>query len=212
MKYTRDEIITLADEFIRTRGFNAFSYADIAGIMDVRKPALHYYFPSKADLGISVIDRELQKMARLKEEDRDLPGDQQLKKLIEVFFNSSRQGRICLNGSLAPDYTTLPPPMKQKVEEMCRTILDWMAACLEKGRVEGRLSFQGEADDRALLVMSGLLSSLLLARVLGGDVFERMIGQLLSDMKADFRVADLKDDRPEHLEDEDFTTPNNIHQ
>jgi TetR/AcrR family transcriptional regulator, transcriptional repressor for nem operon len=201
MKETRDEIITLADEFIRTRGFNAFSYADIAGIMDVRKPTLHYYFPSKSDLGISVIDKELEKMARLKEEGEDLPGDQQLKKLVEVFFNSSRKGQICLTGSLTPDYTTLPEPMQYKVQEMCRTILDWMAACLEKGRTEGCLAFPGTAQDRALIIMSGLLSSLLLSRVLGAHIFDRMIGQLLKDMNSNFQVTDLEEIIPEHLKD-----------
>jgi hypothetical protein len=69
---------------------------------------------------------------------------------------------------------------------MCRSILDWMAACLEKGRAEGRFVFQGTPQDRALLVMSGLLSSLLLSRVLGEDIFDRMIGQLLQDINANF--------------------------
>ena len=201
MKETRDEIITLADEFIRTRGFNAFSYADIAGIMDVRKPTLHYYFPSKSDLGISVIDKELEAMARLKDETKALPGDEQLKKLVGVFFNRSRKGKICLTGSLTPDYTTLSEPMQNKVQEMCRTILDSMAASLEKGRTERRLSFTGTAEDRALIVMSGLLSSLLLSRVLGDHVFDRMIGQLLKDMNAHFQVTDLEEIIPEHLKD-----------
>lgn len=201
MKETRDEIITLADEFIRTRGFNAFSYADIAGIMDVRKPTLHYYFPSKSDLGISVIDKELQGMARLKEDTKYLPGDEQLKKLVEVFFNNGRNGRICLTGSLTPDYKTLPEPMQYKVQEMCRILLEGIAASLEKGRTEGRLAFTGTAQDRALIVLSGLLSSLLLSRVLGDQLFDKLIGQLLKDMNANFQVTDLEEIIPEHLKD-----------
>ena len=186
MSDTRNQIITLADEFIRTRGFNAFSYADIAGIMDIQKPAIHYYFPSKADLGISVIDKELETITRNRDLHRNLPGDEQLKELVQTFFASSRSRRICLTGSLTPEYTTLPERLQDKVQEMCRSILDWMAACLEKGRAEGRFAFQGTPQDRALLVMSGLLSSLLLSRVLGEDIFDRMIGQLLQDLNANF--------------------------
>ena len=184
MPPTRDQIITLADELIRTRGFNAFSYADIAGPLNVRNAAIHYYFPSKADLGTSVIDKELAAMARLKIEGVDLPGDEQLKTLITTFFSSSRKGRICLTGSLTPDYATLPPLLQDKVQQMCRTILDWVEDCLEKGRATGRFSFQGTAEDRALLVMSGLLSSLLLSRVLGESIFDSMIFQLLKDINA----------------------------
>jgi hypothetical protein len=66
---------------------------------------------------------------------------------------------------------------------MCRTILDWMTECLEMGRKEGSLQFQGSAADRALLVVSALLSSLLLSRVLGREVFDRMLRQLLKDIE-----------------------------
>jgi len=186
VKDTRDQIITLADEFIRTRGFNAFSYANIAGIMDLRKPAIHYYFPSKTDLGISVIDKELETMARYRDLHHDLPGDEQLKELVQTFFSSSRRRRICLTGSFTPEYATLPARLQDKVQEMCRLTLDWMTACLEKGKAEGRFAFEGTPQDRALLVMSGLLSSLLLSRVLGEEVFDRMIGQLLQDINANF--------------------------
>jgi AcrR family transcriptional regulator len=198
MKETRDQILSLADEFIRTKGFNAFSYADIAEIMGIRKPAIHYYFPSKTDLGISVINNELGTIACEQREWTNLPGDEQIRKIVERFFSNSRKGRICLMGSLTPDYTTLPSPMQEKVREMCQAILDWVTTCLEKGRSEGRLHFHGEAKDRALLVMSGLLSSLLLSRVLGTAVFDRMIGQLLKDMNTNFQPGD--EDSTKHPE------------
>jgi TetR/AcrR family transcriptional regulator, transcriptional repressor for nem operon len=170
--------------------------------MDIRKPAIHYHFPSKTDLGICVINKELETMAREQGEWKQLPGDQQLKKIVERFFSSSRSGRICLTGSLTPDYVILPPPMQEKVQEMCRAILEWMTTCLEKGRTEGSLHFQGEGKDRALLVMSGLLSSLLLSRVLGNAVFDSMIGQLLEDMGATFQGNDK--DRSEQPEDDEL--------
>jgi AcrR family transcriptional regulator len=190
MSLTKDDIINLADEFIRTRGFNAFSYADIAEALKVQRPAIHYHFPTKADLGVGVIDKECQIISWQRYESKDLPGDIQLKKIVERFFDRSRKGTICLTGSLTPDYATLPLSMQLKVREMVDTILDWMTICLEKGRAEKRLHFQGKAKDRALTVISGLLSSLLLSRILGEDVFDRMIGRLLKDMDAKFRIAE----------------------
>jgi hypothetical protein len=52
--------------------------------------------------------------------------------------------------------------------------------------------------------MSGLLSSLLLSRVLGNSVFDRMIGQLLKDMDANFQVAEPQGDRLEQSEEDDL--------
>jgi AcrR family transcriptional regulator len=180
---TRENIIGLAEDLIRTRGYNAFSYGDISAVLHIRNAAIHYHFPSKADLGISVVDRELEKIAHSRAECFTLPADQQLRKLVESFYTAGQKGWICLNGSLTPDYLTLPEPLQMKVETMCRSILDWMTECLEKGQKDKTLQFEGAAADRALLVMSALLSSLLLSRVLGREVFDRMLSQLLKDIE-----------------------------
>ena len=184
MSDTRENIIDLAEELIRTKGYNAFSYGDIAGALSIRNAAIHYYFPSKADLGINVIDREIAKIASSREEWEALPGNMQLRKVVEQFYSSYRRGWICLNGSLTPDFLTLPAPMQQKVKQMCEIILAWMTEVLEKGRKDGTLAFEGEAKSRALLVISSLLSSLLLARVMGKEVFSKMLDQLLKDIES----------------------------
>ncbi|MBN8854457.1 MAG: hypothetical protein BGO55_21235 [Sphingobacteriales bacterium 50-39] len=183
MSDTRENIVDKAEELIRTKGYNAFSYGDIAGVLHIRNAAIHYYFPSKADLGVSVVDREIDKIASSREEWGDLPGNVQLRKVVERFYGSHRRGWICLNGSLTPDFLTLPDPLQKRVKEMCEVILDWMTESLEKGRKDGTLAFAGEAESRALLVISSLLSSLLLSRVLGKEVFTRMLDQLLKDIE-----------------------------
>lgn len=199
MSTTKNEIIYLADLWIRTKGYNAFSYTDIAVPMNIRKPAIHYYFPQKSDLGKAVIEQELERIHKLKTETDDLPGDQQLQKIAETFYRRSRQRHICLNGSLTSDFETLSPEMQDKVQEMCRSVLDQLTCSLEKGRKEGNLHFSGEAADQALLVVSGLLSSLLLARVLGEEVFDRMIDQLFMGLGSSIRVAQFPEYIPEHL-------------
>jgi TetR/AcrR family transcriptional regulator, transcriptional repressor for nem operon len=182
MSATREDILSLADRLIRTKGFNAFSYADIAGIMEIRNAAIHYHFPTKEDLGIQVINREVERMNSRKREWGNLPGDEQVKKIMESFFGNSRKGMICLTGALTSAYDTFGPNMQEKVAFMCNAILAWVTLCLEKGREEMSLHFQGKARDRALLLMSGLSSSLLLSRVLGNVVFDRMMDQFLKDL------------------------------
>lgn len=182
MTDTKDKIVALADQLIRTRGFNAFSYRDIAAPMEIKNAAVHYYFPTKTDLGISVVAYEMERFAANREKWAALPENEQLLLLFDSFRKKSRQGFICLMGSLSPDFDTLPAPMQQKVQEMCGEILQWTAGCLESGRNKKLFRFQGDAYDRALLVVSNLLSSLLLSRVLGPKVFTRMSNQLLKDL------------------------------
>jgi AcrR family transcriptional regulator len=188
---TRDDILYLADDLIRRKGFNAFSYADIAGIMDIRNAAVHYHFPAKSDLGQAVVDREIERLRQYRRRTGDSPGDEQLKDLVSVFYRNSQLNNICLMGSLLPDFATFAARMQETIREMCGVVLDWMTDSLERARGEGKLRFEGAAADRAALVVSTLLSSLLLARALGQPVFPQMVDRLLQDLGAEWRVGDL---------------------
>ena len=52
-----DRILDVAERLAQTRGFNGFSYADVADELGVTKASLHYHFASKADLGGALLDR-----------------------------------------------------------------------------------------------------------------------------------------------------------
>ncbi|MEM9675333.1 MAG: TetR/AcrR family transcriptional regulator [Bacteroidota bacterium] len=179
---TRDKITRLADQLIRKQGYNAFSYKDLSEPMQVRNAAIHYHFPAKADVGIAVIDKAIREFDEYKQQWSDLPENEQLEQFAQMYMRNCKQGLICLMGSLAPDYLTLPEAMQMKVRAMGQDLLDWLTFCLQQGREKDLFRFSGEAYDRALLVASTLLSALLLNRVLGEDTFQRMYDQLLSDL------------------------------
>ncbi|NSL90849.1 TetR/AcrR family transcriptional regulator [Chitinophaga sp. Mgbs1] len=183
MSGTREKIVEMADKLIRVKGYNAFSYKDIADPLEVKNAAIHYHFPAKSDLGEGVIVHELETFAVQREQWRRLPEDEQLDKLFDVFRRHCKAGNICLIGSLAPDFETLPEDMQGKIQEMTLEILEWVTACLEKGRKKKLFHFKGDAEDRALMVMSNLQSSLLLSRVLGPHVCQRITKRLLEDLR-----------------------------
>ena len=54
---TAELILDAAQRRAQTRGFNGFSYADIAAELDVTTASIHYHFSSKAELGATLIDR-----------------------------------------------------------------------------------------------------------------------------------------------------------
>ncbi|MCW3465345.1 TetR/AcrR family transcriptional regulator [Chitinophaga nivalis] len=183
MSGTKDKIVSMADRLVRTKGFNAFSYKDISDPLAIKNAAIHYHFPAKADLGAGVIDMEIARFDANIEKWKKLPEDVQLQKLFDVFRKHSSAGNICLIGSLAADFETLTPAMRDKVHTMATRILVWMTDCLETGRKHKRLHFNGQAEDRALIIMSNLQSSLLLSRILGPATFRKIADQLLEDLR-----------------------------
>ena len=51
---TQQAILDLAQELIQTKGYNSFSYSDISKELDIQRASIHYYYPTKADLGKAV--------------------------------------------------------------------------------------------------------------------------------------------------------------
>ncbi len=94
-------------------------------------------------------------------------------------------------GALTPEFATFDAGMQTMLQRLCIVIREWVAHCLEDARKEGKIRFSGSAADRAALVVSTLLSSLLMARVEGAGLFRQMIDQLLDDLSAAWRVDDL---------------------
>ena len=188
---TREEILFLADELIRRKGYNAFSYADISGVMEIRNAAIHYHFPTKSELGQAVVEKEMERLQAFRRRTEGGSGEEQLKWLVSAFYRNSQLNYICLMGSLLPDFATFAAGMQETVREMCSVILEWVTG--ESGKGKGRASFgsKAKAADRASLVVSNLLSSLLLVRALGEAVFPPMVDRLLQDLGVEWRVRDL---------------------
>ena len=52
---TAGRILDVAERLVQLRGFNGFSYADVAAELGITKASLHYHFPGKAELGEALI-------------------------------------------------------------------------------------------------------------------------------------------------------------
>lgn len=54
---TRTALLDVAEHAARSRGFDAFSYADLSQAVGIRKASIHHHFPAKADLALALIGR-----------------------------------------------------------------------------------------------------------------------------------------------------------
>src|SRR4051812_42923894 len=108
---TAERILDVAERLIQTKGFNAFSYADIASELDVTKASLHYHFATKALLGLRIVERYAVNFeAALGAIDqREHGSEKKLRAYIALYEGVLRQGRMCLCGMLAADFETLQP-------------------------------------------------------------------------------------------------------
>jgi TetR/AcrR family transcriptional repressor of nem operon len=166
---TSQRILDIAERLVQTRGFNGFSYADIAEALEVTKASLHYHFPTKGDLGKRLIERyEEGFLAVLKSIDASGAGARdKLKRYIRIYADVLRDDRMCLCGMLASDYATLPKPMKEEVKHFFDENERWLAAVLDAGRKAGKLEFKGSALELARAMVGSLEGAMMLARSYG---------------------------------------------
>ena len=114
---TASRILDVAERLVQVRGFNGFSYADVAAKLQITRAALHYHFASKADLGEALIARYVGRFADALAS-VDASGDGARAKLAayaDLYLQVLRSRKMCLCGMLAAEYQTLPQPMKDAV-------------------------------------------------------------------------------------------------
>ena len=183
---TPTRILDTAEKLVQVRGFNAFSYADIAKALGIQKASLHHHFATKADLGLALVARYrrdfLGALASIESE-----ADDPLERLArygELYGSVLRRRRMCLCGMLAADVATLPKPMRESVSGFFAENELWLTRILERGRAAGALEFDGSATSMAAFFISSLEGAMLMARGSGNVAhFDAVVRRLLADVR-----------------------------
>jgi TetR/AcrR family transcriptional repressor of nem operon len=182
-RQTSDRVLDVAEALVQTRGFNAFSYADIARAVGIRKASLHHHFATKTDLGVALLDRYRSAfLDALHTIEADNPETlARLERYTGLYGSVLRRGRMCMCGMLASDVATLPKPMRRSVAEFFEENEKWLARVLAEGRKSGQLDFEGTPASMAAFFVSSLEGAMLVARA-GGEnrSFDDVVHHLLA--------------------------------
>jgi TetR/AcrR family transcriptional repressor of nem operon len=183
---TASQILDVAERLVQTRGYNAFSYADIAAELEITKAALHYHFRSKAVLGDVVLERYTQQFFEaLANIPSSEPAPVRLARYVDLYRAVLRADRLCLCGILAAEYQTLPAPMREAVLEFFDRNEAWLEEVLRDGIAAGSVRANEPVHDSARLLISGLEGAMMLARARGDiDRFDRSAERMLADLTA----------------------------
>ena len=163
---TREQILAYAECLVRRKGFNGFSYADIALGVGISKPTIHHYFPAKSDLGLALIERLTQTMQTAIETVEAATNDpaDHLKAYIAVYRETLEEGKMCLCGALAAEHETLSAKMQHALTAYFEMHVTWLSKVFDSGRRMGRLCFDGAPKDHAQTLLGVMQGGLLMAK------------------------------------------------
>ena len=87
-------------------------------------------------------------------------------------------------GSLGPEFNTLNDSTKVELKKMTGMILDWLTSILESGKQKKIFVFKEEPKNKALVLLSSLIASLHLARILDNLDYKSVYQTILEGIKA----------------------------
>ncbi|MEM7436905.1 MAG: TetR/AcrR family transcriptional regulator [Myxococcota bacterium] len=166
---TQTSILDVAQALSQTRGFNGFSYRDVADRIGIRAASIHHHFRTKGDLGVAMTERYrvgfMDAVADLEANVSDPV--ELLQGFARLFMSTLESGRMCLCGTLAVEFETLDAAMQSEVKAFFRDNERWLARVFGRAQEEGRLSSTDSPERLATSFFSTLEGAMMSARALG---------------------------------------------
>lgn len=176
---TAERILDAANALLIERGYSAFSYADIAKTVKIRKASIHHHFPTKAGLVVAVLRRH---RARISEGMKGL--DSQIENPVVRIKNYFKywegciEGRtlsFCIGALLGAEMPSLPEEVQAEVRLHFSTLTDWFERTLKAGTKAGAIHLKGTIATEAQMLIALLHGAMLSARASSNcDVFRSL--------------------------------------
>lgn len=181
---TRTALLNAAEHAVRARGYDGFSYADLANAVGIRKASIHHHFPTKADLALVLIERycanlfaTLEKIAA-----SNITAGAQLTAYIAVCRAALSGGdELCLCVAFCTGRDHLTAAVLAKLDNYHIVSARWLAVVFTTGQSDGSISGVTNAEDEAYGCLAQLEGAQLIARA-AKDVkrFDLAVAMLLS--------------------------------
>lgn len=182
-KNTATQILDVAQEMVRNRGYSAFSYADISKQVGIRKASIHYHFPAKDELVQKLVKRYREDMMRACDRiaQSNSSPDQQMVQFAHLYRHGLEAKQICLCAMLAADYEILPQPIRDEIQTFFHETEAWLTNLLQQGCDTQHWICQSSVEHEAKGLIALLQGAQLLARSATDSTatFEQVVYPLL---------------------------------
>lgn len=166
---TSERILEAAADLIQSRGYNGFSYLDIAKRVGIRKASVHHHFPTKGDLGQAVVRHFMARYTKVMksiEADHD-PGLDRIMAFADIAGGMLDQRHVCPCAMLATEIASLPEPMREELHRYYGLATAWLARCIRRGKTDGGILSATDAEDAAQMVLSTIQGASIAAHCVG---------------------------------------------
>ncbi len=180
MNDTREKILTLAGELIQTKGYDSFTFQEIANSLGMRAASLYYHFPHKQDLGLAFLQYWSQVTLSISGQlDRSrMSPREKLRSFLGIGYSAAQNQRVCPVSALQLDHRKFTEEMKQQLDQIELDELKLVTKILREGLESGEMQFPNDPEDQARLVLSAFKGALLYSLNRGEEFYQKTIAQM----------------------------------
>ena len=154
--HAREAIMGAAEHLLRSKGYAAFSYADLAEVGGIRKASIHHHFPTKEYLGTSIDKDYIRKVTENFAQTGASSGrlDDRLEGFRQGFRIGADLGMLPLCGALAAKMAALPASLQLHTNEFFAMQLTWLSKILDAAISAGETPAGIDTSQRAYQLLS----------------------------------------------------------
>jgi TetR/AcrR family transcriptional repressor of nem operon len=165
---TKTKLLNSAERAARTRGFDGFSYADLAADVEITKASVHHHFASKADLAVALMKRYyIDLESACAEIDHEhTTGAARLAALIARYHGALEGGHsLCLCVSFSTSTESLSTETTAEMNRFRSMMVDWLFRTFWLGKDDGTIQNVTDPLSEAAATLPLLEGAQLAARV-----------------------------------------------
>ncbi len=168
----RDDLIRVGRDIVVRHGFNATGLSHILSTAGVPKGSFYYYFESKEDFGLAIIEdfvNEYQRKLTASLGNRQLSPLERLTQYFELGIAEMETSHCtsgCLIGNLAQEMSAQNELFRNRLNQVFTAWEDQFADCIEDAYAAGALAERCDALKLARFVLSGWQGAMLRAKVM----------------------------------------------
>ena len=184
---TKAALLKVAETQMRSKGYSAFSYADLAAQIGIRKASIHHHFPTKECLGAELIKDYVQRFDATLRAIEAAHADPllRLRVFARLFITSADEGLLPLCGALAAEMAALPSSLQGLTRVFFESQLDWLQVTLNSAVRYHRGELVKSVETCAFMLLGSLEGASLIDWTLGRSVdplagFEHLLETLIT--------------------------------
>ncbi|KGM10181.1 TetR/AcrR family transcriptional regulator [Cellulomonas carbonis] len=170
---TRERVLATARDLVHAASYADVGVDDVCRAAGVRKGSLYHFFPSKAELGLAVLERDWELMSGVLDDalDREEPPLERLDRFVASFVTlmghmSRRLGAVpgCPIGNLATELPAAGGPLGERVADVLGRYVTRVADTVRDAQARGDVARDLDPVGLARDVVAVVQGSAALAR------------------------------------------------